>query len=230
MRQTNSAFIRYVVRPHDEPVPARQASEARAYAAHLDPFDRTRVHAQFAPRTGGAECAFDEHGERREAAIGPRTFVNYESGRGSTVHLATRDDEGGDVGHLDYMSEYTGRADEASVPYKFDDDVRIDDPTSGSGEAQYHLIELDARMSVLNEERTRPLGYGTVEERRADSARMDARYSWRTPETGVIPKTSHKRLIRVQAPSGRVSMALDREYSRDIFSRDSRGYMLHKFA
>ncbi len=163
----------------------------------------------------------------RPTSITDEHYARWNRDQSSAMHLATRDDEGSDVGHFPLSQRFAASAQRAALPY----DIResnpwLSDPCAGSGEAQYHLIELDAQMAVLNQERTIPLGYGNAEEQLADDARIAARYVDRVPEVGVIPKTSYKKLTRVQAADGRVTLADDYKLARDIFSRDSKGFIL----
>lgn len=151
------------------------------------------------------------------------------------VHLSTRDDEGSDVGCLpEYMARFANSAQTASLPYQSTPascsgaSARewLRDPTAGSGDAQYHLLVLDSQCAVLNDERTMPFGYGTTEEQLADDARIAARYVDREPEVGMIPKTSYKKLTHVLSAGGRFTLDDDRKLATDIFSRDSKGFIL----
>jgi hypothetical protein len=168
----------------------------------------------------------------RPGALADDYYARWNRDQSSSVHLASRDDEASDVGHLGHNEYFAGAPRRAAAPFDFRESnpwlisQGIWDPVSGSGEAQYHLLELDSQMSVLNEERTIPYGYGSTEDQLADDARVAARYVGREPEVGVIPKTSYKKLIRAQAPNGRVTLDDDRIMARDIFARDSKGFIL----
>lgn len=165
--------------------------------------------------------------EMRAGVQADALYARCNRNQSSAVHLMSRDDEASDVGHLSYTQQFQSAPSRAPMPYAFaQSNPWLSDPTSGSGDAQYHIIALDSQLAVYNEERTIPYGYGSTQEQLADDARVAQRYAYRTPETGVIPKTSYKRLIRAQAPSGRVTLADDRIMARDIFARDSKGFML----
>jgi len=224
VRQINDEFIKYMRVIYSRKFPAKGRSRDTApsaaieMAAHLDPYalahqrrDRLEISTQRWQRPDKTPDCYS----RRDQSC--------------AVHLATRDDEGSDAGcPLTYAAKFARSSQRASMPYDPTHDVGewMHDPTAGSGDAQYHLLELDAQLSVLNDERTIPLGYGTTEDQLADDARIAARYACRTPEMGVIPKTSYKKLNRVVSASGRVTLDDDREMAHDIFSRDSKGCML----
>jgi hypothetical protein len=209
---TSSASCARTVRPDI----AHHATESRLSQFGADAIDPRGSRAH--DRTDVAGCSGAPYGTWRS-----------DCDIGSTVHLSSRDDESSDAGHVPMSREWAERAVRAPGPYDFADvrvDDRLTDPHAGSGEAQYHLIELDSRLSVLNDERTIPMGYGSAQEQLAESARIAARYSWWQPEEGVIPRTSYKRLTHVTTPSGRVTLDDERELARDIFSSDSRGFII----
>lgn len=170
--------------------------------------------------------------EFRAGALTDELYSRMNRDQASTVHLASRDDEASDVGHLDHTRRYAYVANCAPPPFDFRgngcEGARewLVNPVSESGQAQYHLLELDSRLSVLNEERTIPMGYGTTEQQLADDARVAARYVYRDGESGVIPKTSYKKLTHAIDPMGRVTLDDDYLLATDIFSRDSKGFIL----
>lgn len=165
--------------------------------------------------------------EARPGAIADDYYARQNRDIGSSVHLASRDDEASDVGRLSYTEYYRNASSRAAPPYDFrESNPWLTDPTSESGQAQYHLIMLDSQISLFNDERTIPYGYGSAEDQLADDARVAARYSYRTPEVGVIPTTSYKKLIRVQPSFGLSTLEDDRIMARDIFARDSKGFIL----
>lgn len=149
---------------------------------------------------------------------------------GSSVHLTTRDDEAGDAGKRAIARPWRDRVARVRAPYSVTSRVGIDErlanPQAGSGDVQYHLVELDTRMAILNDEKTIPMGYGTAQEQLAEDARVAARYSWWRPREGVIPRANYTRLTRGITPSGRVTLDDERAYSHDIMSTDSRGFIM----
>jgi hypothetical protein len=164
----------------------------------------------------------------RAGALVDEAYARWNRDQRGTVHLSTRDDEASDAGvPLSYTAQFARSARDAAPPYGFSEsNAWMTDPTAGSGDAQYHLLALDSQMAILNEERTLPYGYGTTEEQLADDARVAVRHRGFKPEEGVIPKTSYKKLIRVQSATGRVTLDDDRKMANDIFSRDSKGFIL----
>lgn len=149
---------------------------------------------------------------------------------GSVVHLSARDDEAGDAGHRSLARPWVDRVARIRAPYGLEPrvsmDERLTNPQAGTGEVQYHLVELDTRMAILNEEKTIPMGYGTAQEQLAEDARVAARYSWWRPREGVVPRANYTRLTRGITPSGRVTLDDERAFSHDIMSTDSRGYIM----
>ena len=164
----------------------------------------------------------------RPGALVDEMYARQNRDQGCTVHLMSRDDEASESGiPLSYTRRFGVIPDTSSPPFDFNEsNPWLSDPTSGSGDAQYHLLVLDSQMSVLNEERTLPYGYGTAQEQLADDARVAARHRNTRIEEGVIPRTNYKKLVRVQAPNGRVTLDDDRIMANDIFSRDSKGFIL----
>jgi hypothetical protein len=221
-------------------------------ASYLDPYERAREAAKraetmVARRASGRALA-------REFARAPvpspsaALYARTNRDRAGAMHLVARDDEGAGAGvpsrvqsiqsrfggaDPDATERDWGRAHEWWRDQVQCGDVGVSgatldsrDPTAGTGEAQHHLLVLDAQMAVLNDEKTLPYGYGSAQEQLADDARVAWRHRAHAPERGVIPKTSYKKLVRVQAPGGRVTLDDDRELARDIFSRDSKGFIL----
>lgn len=226
LNQMNDEFIAYMKRRFARPPPARSAR--MEYATYIDPFMRTLRREDGNTRSS----ALAERLHERE-----RLYKRCERDRASVQYMAARDDEASDAGQRarPAMPLYTTFGAPAA-PFDYEGAHEgphegaqwRTDPTAGSGEAQYHLLELDAQISLLNRERILPIGYGNAQEQLADDARIAARYADRVPEMGVIPKSNFKRLNRVIAPDGRVTLDDDYDMARDIFSRDSKGYILVK--
>lgn len=171
--------------------------------------------------------------EFRAGALTDELYSRWNRNQMGVVHMASRDDEASDVGCLDYTRRFAYVPNCADAPFDFKESQPwLRDPTAGSGEAQHHLLVLDSQMSVLNEERTIPWGYGSTEEQLADDARIAARYHYRDcfgtdfSDHGVIPKTNYKKLTQVIDPMGRVTLDDDRKLASDIMSRDSKGFIL----
>lgn len=189
-------------------------TDARLYLQQMnDDFARwlTRARAR-ASHTNPSLWHMPER-ERAAHAKPLRARERTEIDQRPTIHLFARDDEGCEEGHRDYSCEYSrasSRAMAQGAPFDFQntraEDLLID-PHADSGAPQYHLLELDAQMAPLNGERTLPWGYGSTREQ-------------------LAPKTSRKRFTRTITPSGRVTLDDERELARDIFSRDSRGFIL----
>lgn len=241
VREMNNEFIKYMQLRYGARTRDVRASARLEIAAQMDPFERARERemrgAMAQPRrqlktysgasTDGAPLRLAN--ADTDARYIDRKYAQWNRNQSSAVHLSARDDEGGDVGHRSLLPYLAASANDASLPYGRESiNGIIEDPCAGSGDAQYHLFVLDSQMSVLNEERTIPFGYGSAQEQLADDARIAARYEWRRgrEDAGVIPKTNFKKLTHAIDPMGRVTLDDDYKLATDIMSRDSKGFIL----
>lgn len=204
LRHMNQEFLKYVAMRTE-----RARDTPAMVASYLNPFAKYETQMADPPHHNA-----DMLSRRLNRDLRP------------SMHLMSRDDEASDVGFLPHTKEY-------AEPLRDVEPLRLAEPLNArdfpahardeSAEYQYHILALDSQMSVLNRERTIPLGYGDVAQQNANAARYAARYAYLMPETGVIPKTSYKKITHVIPPHGRVTLDDDRIMARDIFARDSKG-------